>query len=64
MYALKGKGSTNEVSIYFSWCDNDKIRECVARQTRSGWILECDFGSVKREEIRNHQNNNLTGTKL
>ena len=23
--ALKGKGSTNEVSIYFSWRDTDKI---------------------------------------
>ncbi len=34
------KGSTNKVSIYFFWCDTDKIKSVAARQIQSIWILE------------------------
>ena len=38
--ARKRKESDCEAGIFFSWCNTDKISECIARQTRSGWILE------------------------
>ncbi len=50
LIALKEKGSTNKVSIYFLWCDTDKIKKCDS--TIDTKYL--DFGGKRNRKINNY----------